>query len=86
MDYEILLKEQQTQFQTEFAQLPDEELVTRFNKQVRCLGGNTIRKVFLVALKEELRHRDFDSSLVFNKCGLRLHHKVKLQDSRLVYA
>ena len=86
MDFEFLLKEQQLQFQAEFAELPDEELVCRFNKQVRCLGGNTIRKVFLSALQEELKHRSFDSTLVFNKCGLRLNHKVKLQDSRLVYA
>lgn len=86
MDLEFLLKEQQLQFQEEFAGLPDEELVIRFNKQVRCLGGNPIRKVFLLALREELRHRSFDSSIVFNKCGLRLHQKVKLEDSRLVYA
>lgn len=86
MDFELLLKEQQIRFQAEFAELPDEELVLRFNKQVRCLGGNTIRKVFLSALREELGQRNFDSSIVFNKCGLRLNHKVKLQDHRLVYA
>lgn len=86
MDYEVLLQEQAVLFQAEFSRLPDEELVHRFNKQVRCLGGNTIRKVYLRVLREELRRRNFDSSIVLNKCGLRLHHKVKLQNQRLVYA
>lgn len=86
MDYEVLLQEQALLFQHEFSRLADDELVHRFNKQVRCLGGNTIRKVYLEALREELRRRNFDSSIVLNKCGLRLHHKVKLQNQRLVYA
>ena len=86
MDYEVLLQEQALLFQSEFRGLPDDELVQRFNKQVRCLGGNTIRKVYLQVLREELRKRNFDSSIVLNKCGLRLHHKVKLQNQRLVYA
>lgn len=86
MDYEVLLQEQALLFQHEFSRLADDELVHRFNKQVRCLGGNTIRKVYLKVLREELRRRNFDSSIVLNKCGLRLHHKVKLQNQRLVYA
>ena len=86
MDYEVLLQEQALLFQAEFSRLPDEELVQRFNKQVRCLGGNTIRKVYLSVLREELRRRNFDCSIVLHKCGLRLHHKVKLQNHRLVYA
>ncbi|UAY55962.1 hypothetical protein [Arachidicoccus terrestris] len=86
MDYEVLLQEQALLFQHEFSRLADDELVHRFNKQVRCLGGNTIRKIYLEALREELRRRNFDSSIVLNKCGLRLHHKVKLQNQRLVYA
>lgn len=86
MDYEVLLQEQALLFKTEFSCLPDDELVQRFNKQVRCLGGNTIRKVYLRVLREELCKRNFDSSIVQHKCGLRLHHKVKLQNHRLVYA
>jgi hypothetical protein len=86
MDYEVLLQEQALLFKSEFTRLPDEELVARFNKQVRCLGGNTIRKVYLEVLRAELSKRNFDSSIVLNKCGLRLHHKVKLQNQRLVYA
>lgn len=86
MDYEVLLQEQALLFKAELAGLPDEELVHRFNKQVRCLGGNTIRNVYLAQLRAELRKRNFDSSIVVNKCGLRLHHKVKLQNHKLVYA
>jgi|GEM_PF-1871145 len=86
MDYEVLLQEQALLFKSEFTRLADEELVQRFNKQVRCLGGNTIRKVYLEALRAELRKRNFDCSIVLNKCGLRLHHKVKLQNQKLVYA
>lgn len=86
MDYEVLLQEQALLFQVEFSQLPDDELIHRFNKQVRCLGGNTIRKVYLDVLREELRNRNFDCSIILNKCGLRLQNKVKLQNHRLVYA
>ncbi|SEA15846.1 hypothetical protein SAMN05192529_10996 [Arachidicoccus rhizosphaerae] len=86
MNYEVLLQEQALLFKAEFNHLPDEELIHRFNKQVKCLGGNTIRKVYLAVLKDELCKRNFDCSLIINKCGLRLHHKVKLQNQRLVYA
>ena len=86
MDYEVLLQEQALLFKAEFTCLPDDELVHRFNKQVRCLGGNSIRTVYLSVLRDELNSRNFDCSIVLNKCGLRLHHKVKLQNHRLVYA
>ena len=86
MDYEVLLQEQAILFQVEFRTLADQELIERFNKQVKCLGGNTIRKIYLKVLREELSRRNFDSSLIQHKCGLRLNHKVKLQNHRLVYA
>ena len=85
MYVELLFKEQQGKFQTQFQQLPNEALVECFNKQVRCLGGNTIRKVYLDALKDELLNRKLDCSTVLNKCGLCPRQKVKLEDNRLVY-
>lgn len=86
MYVEQLLEEQQRKFEAEFKSLVDEALIERFNKQVRCLNGNTIRKVYLKALKDEILHRDFDSSIVIRKCGFRLDHKVRLENRRLVYA
>ncbi len=86
MYVELLLKEQQGKFKSEFKNLPNEKLVECFNKQVRCLSGNSIRKVYLNALKDEFLNRDFDCSIVLNKCGLKLQQKVHLENNRLVYA
>jgi hypothetical protein len=85
MYVDFLLKEQQGKFKSEFENLPIEKLVECFNKQVRCLTGNSIREVYLDALKDELLNRDFDCSLVLNKYGLKLLRKVRLQDNHLVY-
>lgn len=85
MYVELLLKEQQGKFYSQFEQLPDEKLVECFNKQVRCLGGNTIRKVYLDALKDVLLSRKLDCSVVLNKCGLCARRKIKLENNRLVY-
>ena len=85
MYVELLLKEQQGKFRLQFEKLPDEKLVECFNKQVRCLSGNTIRKVFLNALKDELLNRKLDCSIVLNKCGLNVRQKVKLENNRLVF-
>ncbi|MDE1190911.1 MAG: hypothetical protein PW786_02040 [Arachidicoccus sp.] len=86
MYVELFMKEQQGKFQSQFKNLPNEKLVECFNKQVRCLSGNTIRKVYLSALKNELLNRDLDCSIVLNKCGLRVQQKVKLENKKLVYA
>lgn len=82
---ELILKEQQGKFQSQFQKLPNEQLVECFNKQVRCMAGNTIRKVYITALKNELLQRKLDCSIVLNKCGLRLQQKVRLENNRLVY-
>ncbi|ANI88776.1 hypothetical protein A9P82_05425 [Arachidicoccus ginsenosidimutans] len=86
MYVELLLKEQEQKFQSQFKTLPNDRLVECFNKQVRCLSGNTIRRVYLSALKNEFLNRDFDCSIVLNKYGLRVQQKVRLENNRLVYA
>ena len=84
MHVELLLKEQKRKFQLQFKRLTNEKLVECFNKQVRCLNGNSIRNVYLDALKSEFLSRDLDCSIILIKHGLCLQQKVRLENNRLV--
>ncbi|MXV38353.1 hypothetical protein GO491_06630 [Flavobacteriaceae bacterium Ap0902] len=60
-------------------------LIVRINQYVGTTGWCSAIGRFLLALKDELNVRSFDSSLIATETTLKLGQKVRLEDSKLVY-
>ena len=71
-------------FAASVAELTNEQLVARFNREVGNRAWGNARMYFLSCLGDEIRKRDFDSTIVHSDGGgLKLSRRVRLIDGRL---
>jgi hypothetical protein len=62
----------------------DQELIERFNGDVRNPGWVSARARFLTASREELLSRNFDCSEIITAGGMLMGHKIKLENNKLI--
>ena len=73
-------------FAASVAELTDQQLVARFNREVGNRAWCNARMYFLSCLGDEIRKRDFDSTIVHSDSGgLKLSRRVRLIDVRLEF-
>ena len=83
-------EDQERQWQAALASANDSELLESINREVGLRAWSSARARYLSLLQQEIRNRDWDSSLIFGHkaaTGLpvfRLHQKVALVDHVLV--
>jgi hypothetical protein len=72
------------QYRAEVSKLSNDELVERFNNDVRNPGWTTTRAVFHEAMIDEFKSRKIDIKVISTKNGVSWANKVKLVNDRLV--
>jgi hypothetical protein len=66
-------------------ELSDEELISRFNREVGIRAWGNARSAFLNKIHDEFLKRKFDSRLIADKETMSFARKVKIENNRIVY-
>jgi len=75
-----------TKFESQLSRLSNEELVTRFNREIGNNGWVSARAYFLLAIRNQFEYRAIDYSIVRNESGgFKLDAKVVLKDGKLIF-
>lgn len=63
----------------------DQELIGFFNREVGNTGWGNARADYLAALHEEIKSRNFDSSIIISKKEMSLRKKVVLNGNKMEF-
>lgn len=67
------------------SEMSDDQLIQAYNREVGINAWGNARADFLVGLGDEIRRRDFDSSLIFHEHGMSLRRQVHFVHGKLEY-
>lgn len=72
-------------FRESMQKTTDQELIGFFNREVGNQGWGNARANYLAALHEEIRSRNFDSSIIITEKEMSLTTKVTLNGNKLEF-